>query len=206
VVSDQPLRHDAAEVRRRASELLSGPPYRDGEEGPLGAAWRVGREWLAEQLATVLSVFGGDPLVAWLLVGLGLLLLGVVVWRATRGLALDRAVEAPATGPGGRPASAWHADADEHEADGRWRDAVRCRYRALVGQLVEAGVVEDVPGRTVGELDRELAVAAPTIAEDVARAGEVFAAIFYGRQPARAEDARTVAAVAARADARGVRT
>jgi hypothetical protein len=205
-VTGQPLGHDAAEVRRRASELLSRPPYREGEEGPLGAAWRVAREWLAEQLATLLSVFGGDPLVAWLLVVLGVLLLGVVVWRGTRGLALDRAVDVPATGPAGRPAGAWHADADEHEAAGRWRDAVRCRYRALVGQLVESGVVEDVPGRTVGELDRELGMAAPALAEDVSRAGEVFAAIFYGRQPARAEDARTVAAVAARAAARRVRT
>jgi hypothetical protein len=203
-VIDQPLGHDAAEVRRRAAELLSRPPYRDGEEGPLGAAWRAAREWLAEQLAALLSVFGGDPLVAWVLVVVGMALLGVVVWRATRGLALDRAVEAPATGPGGRPASAWHADADDHEAAGRWRDAVRCRYRALVGQLVEAGVVEDVPGRTVGELDRELAVAAPAVAEEVARAGVVFAAIFYGRQPAGIEDARTVASVAARASDRGV--
>jgi hypothetical protein len=190
------LEHDAAEVRRRASELLSGPPYRDGEEGPLGAAWRAAREWLAEQLTRLLSLFGGDAAVAWLLVGLGVVVLAVVVWRATRGLALDRAVEAPETGPAGRPARAWHADADGHEAAGRWADAVRCRYRALVGQLVEVGVVEDVPGRTVGELDRELLENAPMLAEDVARAGEVFAAIFYGRQPADAAAARTVAEVA----------
>jgi hypothetical protein len=53
-----------------------------------------------------------------------------------------------------------------------------------------------VPGRTVGELDRELLENAPMLAEDVARAGEVFAAIFYGRQPADAAAARTVAEVA----------
>jgi hypothetical protein len=204
VVTGEQLGHDAAELRRRADELLSRPPYRE-EEGALGAAWRAAREWLAEQLGTLLSAIGGDPGIAWLLVGLGVLLLGVVVWRATRGLALDRAVEAPATSPGGRPARAWHADADEHEAGGRWSDAVRCRYRALVGQLVEAGVVEDVPGRTVGELDRELDATAPGVAADVAEAGAVFARIFYGRQPAQASDAHTLAEMASRTSRPGVR-
>jgi CubicO group peptidase (beta-lactamase class C family) len=205
VVTGQELGHDAPELRRRAHELLSRPPYREAEEGPLGAAWRAAREWLAEQIGTLLSLLGGDPGVAWLLVGIGVLLLGTVVWRATRGLTLDRAVEAPATGPGGRPASSWHADADEHEVAGRWSDAVRCRYRALVGQLVEAGVIEDVPGRTVGELDRELVATAPGMAEDVAAAGVVFARIFYGREPAQASDARTVAEVASRTGAPEVR-
>jgi hypothetical protein len=195
------LGHDAGELRERAEELLSGPPYQDLEEGPLGAAWRTAREWLAERLATLLSLIGDDAGVAWVLVAVGVLLLLVVAWRATRGLALDRAVEAPATGPAGRPASAWHADAEEHEAAGRWRDAVRCRYRALVGHLVEAGVVEDVPGRTVGELDRELEAHAPGLAPEVARAGGVFAAIFYGTQPADADDARAVADVARRVGA-----
>jgi hypothetical protein len=128
----------------------------------------------------VFETLAGDTRIAWGIVAVGTLLLLVAVWRATRGWSGDRTI---AEVPGARPsrsAAAWAAEADTHAAAGRWRDAVRCRYAAAVTSLVEGGLLGDVPGRTVRELDDELAGAAPTLADDVRAAGAVFEEVWYG--------------------------
>ena len=52
----------------------------------------------------------------------------------------------------------WRRRADEHAARGDYRDAVRCRYRALVGDLARAGYVDEIAGRTSGEERAQVAV------------------------------------------------
>ena len=52
---------------------------------------------------------------------------------------------------GARTAAQWRAEAAAHDAAGRWREALRCRYRALVAELAGRGLVEEIPGRTSGE-------------------------------------------------------
>lgn len=49
------------------------------------------------------------------------------------------------------PPGEWRRRADDHAAHGEYRDAVRCRYRALVGDLARAGYVDEIAGRTSGE-------------------------------------------------------
>lgn len=189
-VLDDELTHAPGVLRERAADLLSRPPYREEPEGLGERLVGTVREWLAELLDTVLGTLAADDALAWLVVATGVALLLVVVRRATRGLAADRAVDAPATGEGGgRPASAWHAEAEAHERAGAYGQAVRCRYVALVTGLVELGIVEEVPGRTVGELDRELRAAAPSLAPPAAEAGRIFAEVVYGRAPASAQQA-----------------
>jgi hypothetical protein len=174
--------HDPARVRERAVDLLSRPPYREEPEGLLARLVGDVREWLADTLDTILGAVAADATRAWVVIAVGVAILLLVVWRSTRGLSVDRAVDPPVTGEGdGRPAAAWHAEADAHERAGDHAQAVRCRYVALVTTLVEQGVVEEVPGRTVGELDRELATSAPTLAPDVTAAGDIFVEVVYGR-------------------------
>ena len=184
------LTHEPARVRERAADLLSRPPYREEPEGLLERLVGAVREWAADALDTILGAVAADATIAWLVIAIGVAILLLVVWRSTRGLSLDRAVDPQLPGEGdGRPASAWHAEADQHEGTGDHAQAVRCRYVAVVTTLVEQGIVEEVPGRTVGELDRELGLAAPTIATDVAAAGRIFAEVVYGRAEATPEQA-----------------
>jgi hypothetical protein len=174
------LDHPPGELRERARDLLSRPPYREGGEGPVTDLLRRAREAVARWLELVLETLTGDTRVAWGIVAIGTVLLLVAVWRATRGWSGDRSI---AEVPGARPsrsAAAWAAEADANAAAGRWRDAVRCRYAAVVTSLVEGGVLGDVPGRTVRELDDELAGAAPTLAADVREAGAIFEEVWYG--------------------------
>ena len=49
------------------------------------------------------------------------------------------------------PPREWRRRAEDHAARGEYRDAVRCRYRALVGDLARAGYVDEIAGRTSGE-------------------------------------------------------
>jgi hypothetical protein len=135
---------------------------------------------VARWLELVFETLTGDTRVAWSIVAIGTVLLLVAVWRATRGWSGDRSIaEVPGTRPS-RSSAAWAAEADGHVAAARWREAVRCRYAAVVTSLVEDGVLGEVPGRTVRELDRELAVAAPSLADDVRSAGVVFEEVWYG--------------------------
>jgi hypothetical protein len=200
VVSDaltEEVAHGPAGVRERAVDLLSRPPYREEPEGLLERLVGGLREWVVDVLDAVLGAVAADATRAWLVIAVGVALLLLVVWRSTRGLSVDRAVDLPATGEGdGRPASEWHAEADAYERSGEHAKAVRCRYVALVTALVEQGVVEEVPGRTVGELDRELAACAPTLAPDVAAAGGIFAEVVYGRAAGTAEQSARLRALA----------
>jgi hypothetical protein len=160
---------------------------------------------VARWLELVFDTLSGDTRIAWVVVAAGTALLAVAIWRATRGWSTDRTVTTVPEARPARTAAGWAAEADEHAAAERWRDAVRCRYAALVTGLVEAGTVVDVPGRTVGELDREVALAAPALAEAVRAAGETFEEVWYGHATAGPSDLEVVDRAVAAAGATGAR-
>lgn len=196
------LAHDPAQLRDRADELLSRPPFAQ-DEGFLAALWRTLREWAATALDRILGPLASSATAGWIVVALGVAVVLVVAWRASRGLTLDQATPAvrPA-GVRGRSAAEWHELAGEHQRRGQHDEAVRARYHALVTGLAERGVVEEVPGRTVGELDRELRVVAPDLAPAVVRAGALFEQVYYGARPARAEQSTQLASLVAEVERR----
>lgn len=73
-----------------------------------------------------------------------------------------------------RPPDRWRRAAEEHRAAGHFRDAVRCEYRALVGDLARAGAVDEIPGRTSGEERAQLAALAPAVRQDFDDAADIF--------------------------------
>lgn len=195
VVGPGPLEHDPADVRSRAKDLLARPPYAD-DAGVVERLLNLIGERIAGFLQAVLSALSGDALVAWIIVGVGVVVLSALVWRATRGTTVDRSIAEVAPGATTRSAAQWHDLADRHVAAGELFDAVRCRYAAVVAALTEAATIEDVPGRTVRELGAEVAVNAPLVADDVAAAGRRIEAIVYGRQPPTQADLDIVTAAA----------
>jgi hypothetical protein len=81
----------------------------------------------------------------------------------------------------------WRAELARAEAEGRWRDALRARYRILVGELAAREVITDLVGRTAGELVAEVRGSAPEVAPAFAAATEVFEDVWYGGAPAEPE-------------------
>ena len=78
-----------------------------------------------------------------------------------------------------RSPAEWRAEAEEREARGEWKLALRCRYRALVGDLLAERVVDDVAGRTTGELRADVAARAPERAESFSAASDLFDLAWY---------------------------
>lgn len=195
---------EAEEVRRAADEILGRPEF---QEPPRSLYQRV-LDWLGDLLGEVLgSLIGSGPgsVIAWLLL---LAIVGGVVYLVVR--ALQRGARVPLSADAGanvitaderRPAQAWSAEAERFETEGRWRDALRCRYRALVATLARTGVVEEVPGRTAGEYRTIVRHARPAAADSFDGATDLFERSWYGNAETGPEDTSTFRDLAERATA-----
>jgi hypothetical protein len=170
--------HDPESVERLADEILSRDEFRRPftEE-----AWT----WITDRVGGFfesLGGVGGGAFVAWAIL---VVIVAVVVFllvRLARTLQGDRRETVDVSVVERRPARDWLREAEELEAQGSWRDGLRCRYRALVGELVERRVLRDVPGRTAGEFRREVADATPSAEGDFGGATDLFEAAWYGHR------------------------
>ena len=176
----RPPRHDPAQVRDLAHRVLARREFSTPAPSPLQ---RV-RQWVLEQLGRLFgSLVTGDraSLVAWAVLAAGGALLVLLAVRFARGVTADAArSSASAAGTGRRRGADWRSEAAGHEEAGRWRLALRCRYRALVADLAERGLVEEIPGRTAGEYRVEVSRSVPAVAADFAGATELFEQAWYG--------------------------
>lgn len=159
-----PPEHDPDEVRELADEILSRPAYR---EPPESLFERID-EFVGELMERLLDAvgLGGTSVPSWV----AWLVLGVLV--AIVALLVGWVVRAGGWGRRARPGDAgdpvitsaeqqrspreWLAQAERDEAEGRWRQGLLCRYRALVTALVEDDVIPATPGRTAGEYVRDV--------------------------------------------------
>ena len=82
-----------------------------------------------------------------------------------------------------QPPQRWRRLAAEHRDAGRFRDAVRCEYRALVGDLARAGYVDEIPGRTSGEERTQLRHIAPSVASTFDEAADLFDTAWFDDAP-----------------------
>jgi Domain of unknown function (DUF4129) len=172
----------ADEARQRADEILSRPEFRPPEK-----TWfEEALEWLDEAARSFLNSLlsgGAGSIIAWVVLGV---LVAIVVVLAAR---VSRTVQSvPVHGMKTdivprRSSVDWRGEAERLEADGQWKDALRCRYRALVSELIERDVLRDVPGRTTGEYRVELREHAPAAAASFAGASELFERAWYGDRP-----------------------
>lgn len=171
------------ETRRLADEIVQRPEFHIPEP----TVQQRSTQWLERYIGDLLhSVFSGG---AGTIVGLVVLvaLIVLVVWlsvRVGRTVRVDRRIDGVRIDEVHRHVpSAWRAEAERLEADGQWKEALRCRYRALVGDLVEDGVLDDVAGRTTGELRADLARTAPHRSVDFGAATELFELAWYADRP-----------------------
>ena len=151
------------------------------------------QDWVAERLGSLLEGLtggGAGSLIGWIVL---VAAVGALVWSLTRlgrSVRADPALSARVRIDEGRSPDAWRVDAAAFEADGHWKEALRCRYRALLGDLARAGVIDDVPGRTTGDYRREVEVGLPAAAAPMAEATELFEWAWYADRPTGAEDSR----------------
>lgn len=197
--------NDPGAVRDLADEILSRPEYQD----PPKSLWDRINEGISEfvgDLFSLVGLGGGGvaPLVAWLVMGLLVFgLAALIYWAVSSGRWSEGRARRDQGDPvivatdAHRSARDWRSEAESHEAAGRWREGLLCRYRALVVELVEREVIPDQVGRTAGEYVRDVAQHYPAGSVAFTAATEQFEATWYGRAPTGAEERdRFVALVA----------
>ena len=186
-----PSEHDPAAVRDLADQILSEARY---DVPPESIPERIMR-WLGEQLTRLIEALAGGgelfgTVIAWAIL-LGAV--GAVIYL----LARDGRLTLPTLPPDPEPEvmveltrtpSEWRDEAEALEARGRWEEGLRCRYRALVADLVRRGIIVDQAGRTAGEYARDVAGRQPDSAPSFAAATELFEAVWYGGAPSGAAE------------------
>lgn len=181
---------NAEEIRQLADDILARPEFHQPEPSLIEQA----RDWVEKRIGDILdAAFSGSAgsLVGWVVL---LVAVGLIIWSATR---FSRTVQAggrvgiEVEGIHRRSPAQWRAEAEDHEAAGAWKEALRCRYRALIGDLVAEGVLDDVAGRTTGEFRRDVTDRAPNRSEAFSAATELFELAWYAdRQTGADENAR----------------
>ena len=180
----------AEEVRRAVEEVLARPEYRQAASGDslLDRLFDAVMEQLGRLLLRLAGQGGDGSWVGSLVLAVLVVAIAVVAWRTLSRFRRGHTVDPVVDGPTGRPARDWGTEAAEHAAAGRYRDALRCRYRETVALLAGAGLLEEIPGRTTGEYAAELADALPSAGSAFNRLTRLFEAAWYGRRTVTAED------------------
>lgn len=171
------------EVRQRAHEILGRAEFSRHES----LVERV-LNWIGDQLSRFTFGIGGGPgilgnLVSFLVFALIIVLLVVLVrayLRRGRVAGGEPADDLSIELEEGRTSGDWRAQAERFEAAAEWREAMRARYRELVGSLIEDGVLSDIPGRTTGEYRSEFGAARPDRAAPFAELTDLFEGVWYG--------------------------
>ena len=179
---------DPAATRARADEILARPEFRKAQPNLLQRLATTVSRWVSA-LFQGLLVGGIGAAAAWLILIVAGLVVAAVAFRLTRDVRSDptRALmELPVAER--RTPIEWRRQAEAHEADGEWKEALRCRYRALVADLVARRAIRDLPGRTTGEYRAEVGANVPTGAGAFGGASELFERAWYGNRPTGAAE------------------
>ncbi|WP_410590716.1 DUF4129 domain-containing protein [Amycolatopsis sp. lyj-23] len=177
--TDVPVDIDRDTARRAAADELSDPKYRDARPGFLQ---QIG-QFLGEQLEKLLNSLSSDVPggIFGVLLVVGLLIVLVVVVRLRTGK-VARAAKADRLVFGGqrRSAADHRRSAAEAAAGGRFGDAVREQFRAVVRALEERALLDTRSGRTADEAAAEAGLLLPDVAEDLRRGARLFDDVHYG--------------------------
>lgn len=178
-LSDVPVDIDRDAARRAAEQELSDPKYRDARPGFLQ---QIG-QWLGEQLEKLLnSLSSGVPGgIFGVVLIVALLIVLVVVIRLRTGK-IARAARAGRVVFGGQRKSAadYRRAAAEAAAAGRFDDAVRDRFRAVVRALEERALLDTRSGRTADEAAAEAGLLLPNVADRLRQGARLFDDVHYG--------------------------
>jgi Domain of unknown function (DUF4129) len=193
-----PSVHPAGQVHRVTAAVLSRREFREPRPSLLAQLRQRLLDVLGRLIARVLDGAHGS-LIGWLVVAALVTVVVLLLARFAAGVSRDPGL------PGldhlaadVRTGAEWRAEAAGHEAAGRWRQAVRCHYRALVADLAARGLVDEVPGRTAGEYRAEVTASAPTAAADFGGATELFERAWYGNRPTGPDEAERLRHLAGR--------
>jgi Domain of unknown function (DUF4129) len=183
-----PARSGAA-VRAMAARILAERQFRQSED-----LWQRLVAWLDAHLHVQVPSFFGGTWVPFVVIAVLVAVAAAVAFFAFRNGSLRRVRRARRTGvvvteqDRALSAEQWRQEADRLAAEGNYREALRCRYRALVAELADRRLIDQVPGRTSGDYERAVRALVPEAAEQFSSVTRLFERCWYGHE---ASDAKT---------------
>lgn len=191
-VSDVPVDLGRDEAREAAVRELSDPAYVSDDPNPLQRAI----EWVLDRLGELFAGAGGMSGLTAFTVVVAVLVLVVIIIRLRVGRT-SRALRSgnKVFGSTVMTAAEHRAAAEKAAAAGDLAEAVRERFRAVVRELEQRGVLDARAGRTVDEVAFEAGKALPVLAGDLRGAAVQFDDVWYGGRPATVEGYELVVSV-----------
>ncbi|KDN19396.1 DUF4129 domain-containing protein [Amycolatopsis rifamycinica] len=176
---DVPVDIDRDAARRAAAEELSDPRYREARPGFLE---QIG-QWLSEQLEKLLNSLSSDVpggIFGVVLIVVLLVVLVVVIRLRTGKIAGSARADRLVFGGQRKSAADYRRSAAEAAAAGRFDDAVRDRFRAVVRALEERALLDTRSGRTADEAAAEAGLLLPNVADQLRQGARLFDDVHYG--------------------------
>lgn len=191
-VSDVPVDLDRDEAREAAARELSDPAYVSGAPNPLERAL----DWVLDKLGELLAGAAGMNGITAITILVVLAVIIVVVVRLRAGRVTGSGhVRGGEVFDSVLTAAEHRAAADRAAAAGDLAEAVRERFRAVVRELEQRGVLDPRAGRTVDEVAIEAGRALPVLADDLRGAAVQFDDVWYGGLPATEQGYRQLVSV-----------
>lgn len=190
--SDVPVDLGRDEAREAAARELSDPAYVSGEPNLLQRVV----DWVLDRLGELFAGAGGVSGITAVTVLVAVLTILVTVVRLRTGRTTRSLRERGAVfGTAVLTAAEHRAAADRAAAAGDLAEAVRERFRAIVRELEQRGVLDARAGRTVDEVAHEAGTALPPLAGDLRGAALQFDDVWYGGRTATEEGYRQLVSV-----------
>ncbi|MFD2421963.1 DUF4129 domain-containing protein [Amycolatopsis pigmentata] len=179
LLTDVPVVIDRDDARRAAEAELAKHEYLTAQPN----VWERAISWLGHKIAGLFEqasrVTPGGAL--GLLVLLAVVVLIVVVVRLrVGGMARANRVRREVFEDRSRGARDYRNAAEEAAAAGDFATAVRERFRAIIREFEERGVLDELSGRTADEAAREAGVRLPDARDELSAAAALFDAVHYG--------------------------
>lgn len=191
LLAEVPVDIDRDDAAKRAASELADPRYAQARPGPVQSF----AQWIGEQLDRLLSTLsqavpGG---IFGLILVVVLLILLVVIVRLKVGKVARAAQAGRAVfGEQRRTAEDHRRSAADAAAAGRYTDAVREQFRALVRALEERALLEPRSGRTADEAAAEGGLLLPNVADGLRAAARLFDDVHYGAHSTDADGYRSL--------------
>ncbi|TCO46940.1 uncharacterized protein DUF4129 [Kribbella antiqua] len=187
IFAEPPVDIGRDQAAAEAAKELSKSAYAQSGDSLIEKAIGKVLEWIADLLDSLTGTSPNGHAGLAMLIGLILLIVVVVLWRAGGLRTSHRERQAVFDTAKPRTAHEYRAQAESEAAAGQYADAVRSRFRACVAELTERTILDERAGRTAYEVVADASQAAPGLRDVLRPAAVVFTEVVYGNRPGTPE-------------------
>ncbi|MGY4769910.1 DUF4129 domain-containing protein (plasmid) [Kribbella sp. CWNU-51] len=191
------------QAAQEAAKELSKSAYRESGGSIVGKAIAKVLQWIGDLLDSLTGSSPNGHAGLAMLIGLLVLVVIVVLWRAGVLPTSHRTPQAVFDTAKSRTAAEYRAQSEREAASGDYALAILSRFRACVSELTERTILDERAGRTAYEVVADAGRSAPALRGPLQPAALAFTEVVYGNRPGTPE--RYAAVVAADDAARTAR-